>query len=279
MKLRMRRESFSWFRAFLVIGIIAVFCFGSSMIRNLIYFPEKTITQSEQELLKTQGFVSWVDNENSDEFRGYIRQHAKPEKIIVFFHGIAGNAAHRIYMTKGFLNSSSVLLLAEYPGYGERKGRPTEDALYETALKDIKILENENPEVPLYLVGESLGTGVATWLATQVKIQGLVLVSPFTSLIDVGKIHYPILPVKTLLADRYESMENLSDVAEHRAVPLLVIHGTADEIVPFKLGKELYNSYTGSKKLIPLEGYNHNNLPWDDLDGALWKGVWDWIDS
>jgi len=237
---------------------------GYDMLRRLIYFPDTNVTKIDKEYLKARDFESF-------ENRGYLRRHQEPEVVYMIFHGNAGHAAHRLYITEGLINEKAVLYLAEYPGYGERDGKPTEETLFQAALSDLKELQKEFPETPVILIGESLGSGVACWLSSQVMVSKLILISPFTSLVDVGKHHYFFLPVEALVPDRFESDLALANTGAHHASSLLVIHGTKDEVVPFSLGEKLYKSYAGPKKHVFLEGYGHNDLPWDQSDSALWQ--------
>lgn len=256
---------------YLAIAVVVVMAWtlGENMIRKLIYFPEKNVLPQEMSLLKEAGFEPYHSTLGSEGFCGYVRRHAKPEKIIVMFHGNAGHAAHRIYMAYGLLNEPVVLYLAEYPGYGGRAGSPTETSLYQAAVADLETLQKEFGRLPVFVIGESLGTGVATKLASLGGVKAIVLVSPFTTLIDVGKAHYPFLPVGSLVKDRFDSVTHLKKTS----VPLLVIHGEQDDIVPFEFGKKLYESYVGPKEFVSIKGAAHNNLPWDDTNSVLWTGI------
>lgn len=237
----------------------------SAMIRQLIYFPEKTVSDTDLAELKAAGFHPFED-------RGYLRGVAAPKRVVVIFHGNAGHAGQRLYLARGFFDEDTVVFLAEYPGYGARKGSPSEEAITHAALDDVKKLQQRFPSVPVYFVGESLGTGVVSYLAGKIPAAGLILAAPFTSLVEVGKKHYPFLPVTLFLADRYDSLAHLKGVK----IPLLIIHGKRDDIVPFALGKELYDSYEGPKEFLSLENYGHNDLPWHDVNGVIWQKIRSW---
>lgn len=252
--------------AILIAIIIIAQLMGWNMLRRLIYFPDNNVTKTDQKYLERRNFISF-------ESRGYIRKHEAPETIYMIFHGNAGHAAHRLYITEGLVEEKAVLYLAEYPGYGDREGKPTEENLFQAALSDYQALKREYPETAVVVLGESLGSGVASWLANNAEISKIILVSPFTSLVEVGKHHYFFLPVDALTPDRFESDLTLADVGVNKATPLLIIHGTKDEVVPYSLGEKLFRAYAGPKEFLSLEGYGHNNLPWNQLDSALWQSI------
>lgn len=240
------------------------------MIDQFIFFPEKNVSVQERALLASLSFEAYKEGPNTHDFRGYIRRHREPQKIIMMFHGNAGHAAHRIYMASGLLSETAILYLAEYPGYGARVGRPSEESIYQAAADDLACLHKEFGQLPVIVIGESLGTAVTTHLAGAcTDVRGMILVSPFTSLAAIGKIHYPFLPVKTLLADKFNSAAQLKNTT----APLLFIHGDQDDIVPFAQGEQLYHDYAGPKEFVCLTGAAHNDLPWHETNSALWQGI------
>ena len=121
---------------------------------------------------------------------------------------------------------------------------------------------------PVFITGESLGSGVATFLASTFpnEVAGLLLVTPFPSLADVAAHHYPFLPTRILLSERYDSREALS----HYSGPVAFLLAGRDEVVTSKLGQQLYDSYSGPKWLHIEEYAGHNTLPYDP--GASWWG-------
>ena len=144
------------------------------------------------------------------------------------------------------------MFILDYPGYEDRAGSPTEKNLYHAADQAMQSL---SANLPTYVLGESLGTGVAAYLAgTQPsRIAGLVLLSPYDMLANVAQDRYPILPARYLLADRFPSAEYLRNY--HGPIAVLVDGG--DNVVPEKFGKRLYDGYTGPKRLweFPLSGH------------------------
>src|SRR5690606_26402997 len=134
----------------------------------------------------------------------------------------------------------------EYPGYGAKPGSPGEKRFAVAAREAFEALGTED-ERPVFLLGESLGSGVACSLAAEFpeRVAGLVLVTPFTSLPDVAAHHYSFFPVRWLLRDRYENAEALQGYGG----PLAVLLAGRDEIIPAALGRKLHDGYDGPKQL------------------------------
>ena len=129
-------------------------------------------------------------------------------------------------------------LIVAYRGFSGNKGKPTEEGLYQDARDTLKWLNKQNVEdEKIIIYGESLGTGVSTEVAQNKNYAGLILESPFTSMVDAGKHYYFYLPVSLLLKDRYETIKKLKNIK----IPILVMHGENDKIVPFKMGKKVFS--------------------------------------
>jgi uncharacterized protein len=141
-----------------------------------------------------------------------------------------------------------------YRGFGN-PGTPSEEGLYSDARASINALHAKNvPDRALVFYGESMGTGVAVQMATEFEAAALILESPYTSLPDVGADRYPLVPVRILMQDRYNSLEKIKDVH----MPLLLMHGEIDQVVPVKFGKQLFAAANEPKQseFIPDAGHN-----------------------
>tara|TARA_R110002095_G_scaffold199534_1_gene179374 strand:+ start:49060 stop:49989 length:930 start_codon:yes stop_codon:yes gene_type:complete len=194
---------------------------------------------------------------------------AKAQPVVILFHGNGGNRLHRIETCRLLASLNLHVFAFDYRGYAENPGSPSQAGLlndarafWKYAVRDRKV----NPD-RIILMGESLGGGVATLLASELCQQntppaGLMLRSTFSSMVDAASFHYPWIPVSWLLWDQYPSQSVISDVV----CPLLVIHGTKDQIVPYVLGKKLFDaaspaSATGiPKQMISIEQGSHNGL-------------------
>ena len=128
-------------------------------------------------------------------------------------------------------------LIIAWRGFSGNEGKPTEKGLYEDARSAVRWLKSNGVgENNIIIYGESLGTGVATEIAQNKNFAGVILESPFTSMVDAGKDKYPYLPVKLLLKDKYESDQKIKNIKS----PVLIMHGKVDNIVPFHMGEKMY---------------------------------------
>jgi fermentation-respiration switch protein FrsA (DUF1100 family) len=149
-------------------------------------------------------------------------------------------------------------MLFDYRGYGDNPGAPSEDGLIHDARAAVRYLDARDDADPTRRVyfGESLGAAVAVALAVERPPAVLVLRSPFTSLVDVGRLHYPFLPVRSMLRDRWPSIDRVRKLD----VPLLVIAGTDDRIIPHAQSRALFDAAPGSvKRFITVDGAEHNS--------------------
>ncbi|MFP4069354.1 MAG: alpha/beta hydrolase [Opitutales bacterium] len=249
--------------------------------RHYIYFPA---TESRPALENKAGeldMVPWIDPDDQ-AFLGWrpeAGQAEPPGRRMVVFHGNAGNALDRTYFADCFSTVGGgagewEVFLFEYPGYGARAGAPSEATFVEAADRAVETLLDEDDR-PLYLLGESLGSGVATRLARNrpERIAGLVLITPFTDLAAVGRAHFPFLPVGLLLRDRYDNVANLRDYRQ----PVAILLAGQDEVVPARLGRTLHENYRGPKKLWVQEGASHNTLLHRPGD-PIWQEMTEFLD-
>lgn len=203
--------------------------------------------------------------------------HAQAHRLLVF-HGNAGHSLDRRHFATGFqsvdarrsssndASSGWEVYLMEYPGYGSRPGSPSEDSFMRAAREAIDRLLAEDPSRPVYLLGESLGSGVATQLAAEYpeSVPAVFLVTPFTNLVDAGATLFPRVFVRAVLRERYD---NESALTRYRGRVAFLLAGE-DEVVTTELGRRLYEGYDGEKRLWIQEDAGHNTL--DYSPGAAW---------
>jgi uncharacterized protein len=189
---------------------------------------------------------------------GWYVPHEKPIATILFCHGNAGNVTHRAYIMEGLHNyiGASVLVF-DYRGYGRSEGKPSENGvLADARAARAWLAKRENiPEKDIVVMGESLGGAVAVDLAAKDGAKGLVLISTFTSAPDMAAHYYPIFPVRLLMRTKLDS---LGKIANYKG-PLLQMHGRADTIVPFKLGRRLFDAANEPKQFLEVRDFDHND--------------------
>ena len=194
------------------------------------------------------------------------RLHAwlrRGDPLVIYF---GGNAEEVSWMLDDAARRTLATgwLLVDYRGYGSSSGSPSEAALVADAIQWYDSLAKNYKSV--YVFGRSLGSGVAVQLAAQRPVAGVVLVAPFDSLVEVGKRHYPFLPVSWMLKHRFDS----AALAPKITAPLLCIVAAADEIIPAAHAKRLYDAWGGEKRWVGLEDAGHNST---DNAANYWTSI------
>lgn len=176
--------------------------------------------------------------------------------VLLVFHGNAGNIAHRGDLLERFAGLPARVLLVDYRGYGRSEGRPSEAGLHQDARAAWRHLTVQQgvPAERITVLGKSLGGAVAVLLAAEVQPAGLVVQSSFTSLPDVAVRVFPFLPRRFIRA-RFDAREAIARVR----CPILVLHSQADEVVPFELGRRLFEAAPLPKHFVDLSPARHND--------------------
>lgn len=236
----------------LLIIAIAVYVITALMLffnqRSYIYFPDNTDFYA----------CAYFTDEKKIEHNGTRMYYGENgERLVVLYHGNAGSACDRALYASYFDTHNISYLLVEYAGYAGDRREPSRELLFKDVENVIDFLSSTQYKI-LAVLGESVGGGIATHHASLQAPDKLVLISPFTRLSDVAKTHYPWYPVKLALREEYDNLSPIADFSGE----LLVIHGTADEIVPYTMGKRLYNAAakTSQKEFMTIENAGHNDL-------------------
>ena len=238
---------------------------------RLLYFPARaTVAQ-----MSTGGLSAWPPGATgAQDFRGLVAEPAGPVRgTVVVFHGNAGHAGHRSYYADALTAFGLRVILAEYPGYGPRD-TPRDSAMGEANLvadaEQSLRLAHRLHGAPLLVVGESLGAGVAAAATARTRehVAALLLITPWDRLENVAAFHYPWLPVRWLLRDRYDSAGHLAAFNG----PVMVAVAERDRIVPARFGVALHAALPGRKQLDVLAGAGHNDWLMR-VDDAWWRGT------
>jgi fermentation-respiration switch protein FrsA (DUF1100 family) len=228
------------------------------VIDALLYFPSRRFDDAPANHgLRHEEFdVPTADGERLHGWWMAARSAARLGHL-VHFHGNAGNISHRLAEAFALTASGFDVLLFDYRGYGRSTGRPHEDGLYQDARAIVAALASRPGVDPrrIFYLGESLGGAVALALALERPPRGLVLQSTFTSVRDLARLHYPVVP-GFLVPDAYPSLRRIGQLR----APLLVIHGEVDEIVPFVHGQRLFAAAPEPKRFHAVPGAGHNDL-------------------
>lgn len=234
--------------------------FVEAFIAGMIFFPEKNFYQTPQDFGWKYEEVSLQTSDNIQLHGWLIQPFIQKKGSLLFFHGNAGNISHRLFKVKGWLEAGYEVFLVDYRGYGKSQGNiRSEDDVVEDAEAAFHWLKKhlKGDSSPIVVFGESLGTYAAIRIAEKERIRAVILEAPFTSFIDLGKIHYPMVP--SMMIKPFAFL-NRDWVGKLKA-PLLIIHGTDDEICPFRMAEELFALAPEPKEFFKVEGGRHNDLP------------------
>ena len=216
------------------------------------YFGDKLMVSIDKVKIKTEDnieLLAWYHHKDIDNY-----------KTILFLHGNAGSLENRIHKINHFNEMEINFLIISWRGFSGNEGKPTEEGLYKDAKSAVKWLINKGVKKEnIIIYGESLGTGVATEISQNESFSGIILESPFTSMVAAGKSKYPIFPIGLLLKDKYESDKKIKNIKS----PVLVMHGEADTIVPFWMGKKIYE-LANDPKYYYFPEYDDHMMEYND---------------
>lgn len=239
------------------------------MQRQLQYFPSRADPVPEAVGLTGVTRQTLTSPDGETLVLWFARAPAN-RPTILYFQGNAGSIADRadrlaFYQAQGF---GAAFL--SYRGYGGSTGTISEAGLITDALAAYDWLIAQGiPATQIALVGESLGTGVAVQLAAQRPVGAVVLEAPYTAAVDVAARVYPWLPVRLLMKDQFRSTAYIGRIT----APLLILHGTADTVIPFALGQSLFAAANDPKTFVPLESQGHESL----YDPTTWAQETDFL--
>ncbi|MBM4145709.1 MAG: alpha/beta hydrolase [Nitrospira sp.] len=244
----------------ILIGLLALLALLYFLQDKLIFFPQKLPKEEADRLSKRYSHIENINLKtgNNISIKGWLVKNSNLTKspLIIYFGGNAEELSYLIYYADKVKGWS--LALINYRGYGLSEGKPSEKDLYADAvyIYDYFSKRDDIDNARIVLIGRSLGTGVATYLAQMRPVKALMLVSPYDSIISIGKHHYPFLPVNLLLRHRFDSLSRAPLIS----APLLVITAADDTIIPLKFSKRLAEKWGGPHSFKIIEGEDHNTI-------------------
>ena len=213
---------------------------------------------------------AWITTADGERLHGWHIPAETARGTLLFFHGNAGNISHRLESIAIFNRLGLDVLIVDYRGYGQSSGRPTEQGTYEDARAAWEYLRGERGVPPdrIVVFGRSLGGAVGAWLAAGLPEDAapaaVIVESSFTSGVDMARRLYPVYPARLLTRLRYPVVDY---VARLRS-PVLVVHSRGDEIIPFTMGRRLYEAAPQPKSFLELRG-DHNAGFWISRDSYM----------
>tara|TARA_B100002051_G_scaffold101123_1_gene96681 strand:+ start:37 stop:846 length:810 start_codon:yes stop_codon:yes gene_type:complete len=249
--MKLKKMTFGYiflFLLFVYLTILAVIYFSQ---RSLMYHPSENNYLDENQLNHK---VEKIKIASDNELISWYFKKNENFKTLLFFHGNAGSLENRIYKLNDLSNLDLNYLIVAYRGFSGNKGSPSEQGLYKDSRAAKYWLNLNNiSDQNIIVYGESLGTAVAIDLAKDHKFAGIILESPFTSMLKLSRKYYPWVPTGLLLKDKYETDKKINKVFS----PILILHGRKDNIVPFEMGETLYNQANKPKYNYFIDNDDH----------------------
>jgi hypothetical protein len=222
---------------------------------RLIYLPRRVLVATPTELGLRYEDV-YFQTADGLTLHGWFVPRDSTERVLLFFHGNAGNVSHRLESLHLFYRLGWSVFLIDYRGYGQSQGSPSEQGTYQDALSAWRYLTEERrlPASQVVIFGRSLGGSIAVWLAAQTSPAALIAESAFTSLPELAATLYPWFPARFLARYEYDTRRWIQKVR----CPVLIIHSREDELVPFAHAQELFLAAQEPKSLLAIRG-SHNH--------------------
>jgi uncharacterized protein len=242
---------------------------GCKLIVNKMAFHPDTTNTIGSNLLPPNVKEVFIETKDKVKIQSYLIHHANSDRLLIYFHGNAGNISGRLPELLKISSFGINVLGVSYHGYGKSEGKPSEqniyldgDAALSYATKALKF-----PIDRITILGRSIGTTVAINSAQHLDLDGLILVTPLTS----GKDHAKAMglgAIAFLAADAFNNVAKLPNIL----CPTLVIHGTRDQVIPFPMGKQIYKMITTEKQFVQIDNADHNNLS-SQFEDLYWPPI------
>lgn len=223
--------------------------------RNMMYHPHPPSNPLSYYNLDNTEEIT-LTTEDGVKLQAWFRPSDKGHDMVVFLHGNGGNLENRVEHLKQLAVMGYGFIIPAWRGYGRSEGKPTMEGLYMDARAAIKFIQAKGYSLSdTIIIGESLGTGIATQMALENKFKGLFLITPYTSIADRASEIYPYMFANSLVKDNFKVLENIADIDQ----PLLIIHGDQDNIVPHSHSEKIFAASSEPKRFILYLGVNHVN--------------------
>ena len=255
--------------------VLAIFLLFGLFIRlvepSLIYFPEKAENFAELHIGERKPQDVVFETDDGVKLHAWWIEPGDEMPVLLFCHGNAGNISHRAELLNSLAQRDLGVFIFDYRGYGRSEGSPSETGLYRDVTAAYSHLVNSLgiPSSMVYLFGKSLGGAVALDLAIRQPVSGLILESSFTNVRDMSRLMFGPIPAHWFARSRFDNLAKIRNLK----VPLLVIHGEQDEVVPFKQGKRLLQAAPEPKFFYWVSCAGHNDVDLaggeDYLDGLV----------
>jgi hypothetical protein len=244
------------FIAFAVVLYLLCLAVFFATQRKLLYYPSHFYTALADAHVNPAFREISVRTQDGTELKAWYAPASTKQFTIVFFHGNADSLRSAAQIADPYIAAGYGFLLTEYRGYSGLPGSPTEIGLYDDArawLQYLIVRGIESRRIILY--GHSLGTGVAVQMASEFRVGGLMLLAPYLSIPKMAQVDFPFFPSTLLALDRFDNEKKVPNIH----VPLLVVNGSSDQVIPASQGKKLYSLANEPKEFRSLPDRGHND--------------------
>lgn len=234
-----------------------LFLWGCSIEERFIFQPAASIGVTPRDIGLAFDDIFFATSDGV-RLNGWFVPYAGARRTLLWFHGNAGNISHRLDNIRLLHDKVKInIFIFDYRGYGRSDGRVSEEGTYKDGEAALQYLRSKGDidSKRVVFFGRSLGAAVAAELATREQCLALILETPFTSIREMARVAFPFLPVASLLQTRYDVVEKVA----RSEVPLLILHGDRDEIVPFAQGRKVFEAAPPPKEFYTIRGARHND--------------------
>jgi hypothetical protein len=226
---------------------------------QLIYFPPR-YPEGFPPPETYEGEVEnvWLLTADGVRINAFYRSNPASKQVLLWFHGNAENIGYGLEHLRALAKIGVNILAVDYRGYGKSEGKPDEAGVYHDAdaAYDYLLKQRHFRAEDIFIYGHSLGGAVAVNLASRRPCGGLIIQSSFASARAMARRMFAIPLIEYVAKSRFDSLQKIRDVH----APILIVHGTRDEVVPFRMGQQLFAVAPEPKRFYAIEGAGHNNL-------------------
>ena len=246
------------FRKFLkvAVGLYIIFTVLLYLFQEKLIFQPTKLPQDHHFTFSEPFNEFFINTEDGAVLNALHFKREEPKGIILYFHGNAGDLSRWGEIATFFAQKEYDIVVMDYRTYGKSTGKLGEQRLFADAQRFYDYVLERYSEEKIIVYGRSLGTAIATQVASNNNPKKLVLETPFYNLYDAAKYRFSFLPLKLLLRYRFETNSNIQKIK----CPIIIFHGTEDSVVPYASGKQLFEAAPSPKELITIPGGDHNNL-------------------
>lgn len=247
------------------------------LVRKFLYYPLVLDKSEPLPSYARDAKEVWIAAEDNNEIHGLYWKAEKKRPTLLYLHGNAQSVYEWALVKEELMELDCGLLLIDYPGYGKSSGKPCEQSLYACGRAALNWLTNKEgiPKKDIVVLGKSLGGGVTCEIMQGESVKGVILESTFRSIPSVApKLIPQYIEGKIFKSEKYDSINKINTIKS----PILIIHGTQDELIPFSEAEELYRKAEEPKSFYRVEGAHHNDVAMI-ADKEYGRTIKKWLDS